>query len=120
MATIGTLLYTFFKGTKVGEDRFGNSYYEAKAERNAIGLKKRWVIYKGTPEASKVPALWHSWLHYTTNELPDETKAPRYSWLKEHLPNLTGTKHAYMPPGDVNSGAKRAATVADYQPWNPN
>ena len=119
MATLGTLLYTAFKGAPVGQDGFGNKYYEAKSEMNAIGKKKRWVVYKGKPEASKVPAQWHGWLHYTTDILPTQKQQPAYSWLKEHLPNLTGTKRAYMPPGHISSGKERAATVADYEAWKP-
>lgn len=120
MATIGTLLYTFFKGKPVGEDMFGNKYYEAKNERTAAGHKKRWVIYNGIPEASKVPAQWHGWLHYTIEALPGQQGQPHYGWLKMHLPNLTGTKNAYRPSGDTNSGKERAKTVADYQAWKPN
>ena len=121
MATIGTVLYTAFKGKTVGTDRFGNQYYEAKRELNAIGRKKRWVVYKGLPEASKVPPEWHGWLHYTTDTLPDENALrTQYSWLKDHIPNLTGTKHAYVPPSEINSGGQRAKTVADYQAWKPN
>lgn len=119
MATLGTLVYTLFKGRRIGKDKFGNVYYEARGERNSLGKKKRWVIYKGKPEASKVPAEWHGWLHYTTDTLPTPESRLHYRWLKEHLPNLTGTKLAYVPPGDISSGGKRAATVADYQAWKP-
>ena len=51
--------------------------------------RKRWVIYNGIVEASKVPAEWHAWLHYTA-EAPLST-ANEFEWQKEHLPNLTGT-----------------------------
>ena len=119
MATIGTLLYTLFKGRAVGKDQYGNTYYEARSERNAIGKKKRWVIYKGIAEASKVPPQWHGWLHYSTDTMPTEANRLKYRWLKEHLPNLTGTKLAYVPPGDISAGGKRAATIADYEAWKP-
>jgi len=48
-ATIGTVVYSFFKGEKVGEDVQGNIYYQGKKGR------KRWVIYKTDIEASKIP-----------------------------------------------------------------
>lgn len=119
MATIGTLLYTVFKGRCIGQDKYGNKYYEAWGEKTALGPKKRWVIYKGLPEASKVPPEWHGWLHYTTSALPDEKARLKYSWLKEHMPNLTGTKLAYLPSGHINAGGRRAASTADYQAWKP-
>jgi len=118
-ATIGTLLYTKFCGKLVGQDEFGNKYYVAKREKNAIGKHKRWVVYNGVVEPSKVPAIWHGWLHYTSDMLPNETSHVKYSWLKRHLPNLTGTKFAYLPAGHINQGGKRAKTTADYQAWNP-
>ena len=47
--TFGTRLQTIFFGKFVGEDEFGNKYYENKKR------KKRWVIYKGEIEATKIP-----------------------------------------------------------------
>ena len=40
MATLGTILYTFFKGRLVGRDEFGNKYYEAKSELTAEEQEK--------------------------------------------------------------------------------
>jgi len=119
MATIGTLLYTAFHGKAVGVDSYGNKYYQARTEKNATGHKKRWVLYKGKVEASKVPPEWHGWLHYTTDILPADRPRLAYGWLKEHRPNLTGTKLAYLPPGHISSGGERAASVADYEAWKP-
>lgn len=119
MATIGTRIYTALKGKFVGEDAYGNKYYEAKAELTAEYKKKRWVIYKGLAEPSKVPPTWHGWLHYTSDVIPSESHGMPYAWIKEAQPNLTGTTLAYIPPGHVNRGGKRAATVADYEPWKP-
>jgi NADH:ubiquinone oxidoreductase subunit len=85
----------------------------------ATGHKKRWVIYKGLVEPTKVPPIWHGWLHYTTDDLPLEKTAVQYAWNKEPQPNLTGTPLAYVPAGHVNRGAERAASVADYQAWKP-
>ena len=55
--TLGTFLYTIFKGKFVGDDEFGNKYYI-----NSKG--KRWVIYKNTVEATKIPPEWHLWIHF--------------------------------------------------------
>ena len=37
--TFGTRIQTFFSGKFVGQDSFGNKYYENKSG-------KRWIIYK--------------------------------------------------------------------------
>ncbi len=112
-ATIGTRLMTWWKGERVGEDPFGNVYYR---EKN--GGRRRWVIYKGMPEASKVPADWHAWLHHTVDE-PPKADAPRKAWEKPHLPNLTGTLAAYRPSGSLGAAAARPKATGDYQAWSP-
>jgi NADH:ubiquinone oxidoreductase subunit len=119
MTTLGTRIYTALKGKLVGQDAYGNKYYEAKSELTAEDKKKRWVIYNGLAEPTKVPPVWHGWLHYTTDALPTETPGVHYAWMKEPQPNLTGTTLAYVPPGHVNRGGQRAHTVADYEPWKP-
>ena len=58
-------------------------------------------------KASKVPAEWHAWLHYTVDEVPPAGR-PRAPWQKSHVPNLTGTTHAYRPPGHALEGGRRA------------
>lgn len=114
---IGTWRKTFFEGAQcLGEDEFGNKYYqESESKKNP----RRWVVYKGRDEASKVPPQWHGWLHYT-HEVPlvgkEET---RYLWQKGHVPNLTGTEYAYRPDGHIMSGGQRASTTSDYQAWSP-
>ena len=45
--TLGTQLWTWRKGKKVGEDAAGNIYYT-----NAAG-DRRWVIYNGEIEGSR-------------------------------------------------------------------
>ena len=67
---VGTLFYTWLWGRQVGTDQFGNRYYEHKSKRVANGKLKRWILYKGLTEASKVPPKWHAWLHYNLEELP--------------------------------------------------
>lgn len=112
-ATFGTMLFTSRKGVKVGEDEQGNVYYQEK------GGRRRWVIYKNGPvEASRVPADWHGWLHYTMDDIPSEKPLPTKSWEKEHLPNLTGSADAYMPSG-AQAGGERASTASDYEAWRP-
>jgi NADH:ubiquinone oxidoreductase subunit len=109
--TIGTKLFTAICGKKVGEDEFGNRYFTSKKGR-------RWVMYNGIAEASKVPAIWHRWLHKTTDEVPTGN-APKHDWQKTHTPNLTGTTGAYAPKGHIKSGGKRAKATGDYTAWKP-
>jgi NADH:ubiquinone oxidoreductase subunit len=122
--TIGTLLFTWWKGERVGTDEFGNRYYREKPGRQLRpgggrgSRERRWVLYKGEAEASKVPPEWHAWLHHTVNELPDPGRR-KYPWEKPHLPNLTGTVRAYRPPGSLLKGGRRAAATGDYEPWQP-
>ena len=116
--TITTRIHTLFFGKAVGEDSFGNRYFTEKSppgNRRA----KRWVVYNGMAEPSKVPAEWHGWLHGTIDFPPTQSSTHRHAWEKPHLPNLTGTKAAYLPPGHLSKGAKRAKSSADYTAWNP-
>lgn len=116
--TIGTRISTFFTGKQVGTDEFGNRYFTQKRSTKGERMR-RWVMYRGTPEPSKVPPLWNAWLHHTIALLPDEMNIPVHEWQKPHQPNLTGTTGAYLPPGHIRKGSARAATVADYQAWTP-
>ncbi|HEV3174814.1 MAG TPA: NADH:ubiquinone oxidoreductase subunit NDUFA12 [Stellaceae bacterium] len=123
--TIGTRLFTWWKGKLVGADQFGNRYYGEKTPRplrrggGRDSRERRWVIYNGEAEASKVPPEWHAWLHHTVNEIPVDAGQLKYPWQKPHLPNLTGTRFAYRPSGSVLKGGHRAPTTGDYEPWQP-
>lgn len=113
--TLGTRFYTWRKGIEVGTDEFGNRYF-----RNRDAAKygeRRWVVYNGTAEASKIPPGWHGWMHYRTNEPPGPYQ-PR-EWQKPHEPNLTGTAEAYRPPGSVLNARPVTPGSQDYEPWTP-
>lgn len=96
-----------------------NAHMDADAENNQGQKERRWVVYNGEPEASKVAPEWHAWLHHTTDDIPSETNPLRRSWQKPYEPNLTGTDQAWHPPGHVLEGGKRAKASADYQAWSP-
>ena len=115
--SLGTRLYTLLYGELVGTDRFGNRYYRGKKPLHE--RERRWVLYSGAPEASKVPPEWHGWLHGGQGE-PPKSEAKRLPWQREHLPNRTGTALAYRPPGHTLEGGRRAAATGDYEPWVPN
>lgn len=120
--TLGTRLLTWLRGEFVGEDEYGNRYYRDPARRDPKnnGRERRWVIYKGEAEGSKVPPVWHAWLHHSTDRVPDAAALARRPWQKPHEANPTGTDQAYRPPGSLLKGGKRARATGDYEPWIPN
>ena len=113
-ATIGTRLFSRRNGARVGDDALGNVYFQAKKGG------RRWVIYNGSNDASRVPPEWHGWLHHTIDAPPqDALPAPR-AWEKPAIPNVTGTDRAYRPAGALEQGGRRAAATGDYEAWSPN
>ena len=109
--TLGTRVWTWRNGTKVGEDAQGNTFYQ-----NRDG-SRRWVIYNGEAEASRVSPEWHGWLHQTYQDPPTEVPLPRKAWEKEHQENLTGSAMAYAPAGSLR--AANPADRSDYEAWQP-
>lgn len=109
--TIGTRFFTWRNGKKVGEDAEGNIYYQ-----NADG-SRRWVIYNGEAEASRVAPEWHGWLHHTWQQPPTESPVATRPWVKPHLANPTGTDKAYHPTGSLL--ATGPALPRDYEAWTP-
>lgn len=118
-ATLGTLFTIGKRGRLVGKDQDGNRYYESRDTISYDGRKRRWVIYNGYAEASKVPPEWHGWLRYTYDETPAEQPLPRRRWEKEHIPNLSGTPLAWRPQGSLAAEAQRPAATGDYEAWKP-
>lgn len=118
-ATIGARFDIGRRGVFVGQDEQGNKYYEEK--RPSIeGRKRRYVIYNGLAEASRVSPDWHGWMHYTVSEPPTIAPMKRYAWEKPHQPNLTGTVKAYRPKGSLARGGVRQTSTADYEAWSPD
>jgi NADH:ubiquinone oxidoreductase subunit len=117
-STIGTAIDIWRRGVFVGEDEQGNKYFEEKRP-SLEGRKRRYVKYNGLAEASRVSPDWHGWLHYTFDEPPTVTPLKRQSWEKAHMPNLTGTVHAYRPQGSLARGGVRQASSSDYEAWAP-
>lgn len=110
--TYGTQLFTARHGEKVGEDDQGNVYYRNEDD------SKRWVIFNGEMEASRIPPDWHGWLHKTFEKPPSEQPLPHKSWEKPHLENLSAVpEFSYKPAGSI----RRADPVerTDYEAWTP-
>jgi NADH:ubiquinone oxidoreductase subunit len=123
-ATIGTLLNSAATGEHVGTDAQGNKYYRAKKLRPVghpfAGTERRWVIYNGANDASRVPAEWHGWLHGTLEGVPESHLPPARIWETEFTPNATGTLAAHRPQGALERGGKRAKATGDYEAWAPD
>lgn len=113
-ATLGTALYSWRNGAKVGSDAHGNGYFEGKKGG------RRWVMYAGSNDVSRVPPEWYAWLTRQIDDVPDKALPPAPAFLKPAMPNLTGTPAAYRPPGALERGGKRAAASGDYQAWTPD
>ncbi len=109
--TLNTQLWTWRKGQRVGEDDAGNVFYQTRDGA------RRWVIYNGEAEASRIGPEWHGWLHHTYQEPPTERPLPRKSWEQPHLENQTGTAMAYAPPGSIRAGTPEPRK--DYEAWTP-
>ena len=111
-ATLGTALFSWKNGRKVGEDGLGNRYFEGK--------KRRWVMYAGSNDVSRVPPEWYAWLTRQIEGVPDKALPPPPKFLREPTPNLTGTPAAYRPTGALEKGGRRQAASGDYQPCTPD
>ena len=103
--TIGTRIKTIFFGKFVGVDEFGNKYYQNKKG-------KRWVIYSGEIDASKIPIEWYSWMHFMSNKIEEKHQLEKFDWQKPHKPNLTGTESAYYPNKNTKDEIKKK-----YKSW---
>ena len=119
--TIGTRFYTWRFGQFVGEDEFGNRYYRAQGHviDPSVGSERRWVVYNGEAEFSKVPPGWRGWLSHTYALPPTEESYAARPWEMPHVPNMTGTPAAYRPRGSLLSSGTRPAATGDYVPWTP-
>lgn len=110
-ATLNTQLFTWRKGVKVGEDDQGNVYY-----RN-VDDSRRWVMFNGEVEGSRIGADWHGWLHRTFDEPPTLRPMVHKAWEQPHQENLTGTLLAYAPAGSLRQS--EPAKRNDYEAWQP-
>ena len=119
--TFGTQLWTWRFGELVGTDEQGNRYYRTAGGKidPVLHFERRWVVYNGLAEASRIPPSWHGWMHHTVDLPPTEDGYKPREWEKPHQPNLTGTPLAYRPSGSTLASGRRPKATGDYQPWTP-
>jgi NADH:ubiquinone oxidoreductase subunit len=120
-ATVGTLFHTWRKGDFVGQDEAGNRYYQTKggAIDPALGIVRRWVIYKGDAEPSRIPPGWYGWMHHKLDVPPANENYTAHDWELPHKANATGTVDAWRPQGSILKGGRRPKVTGDYTPWTP-
>ena len=106
-----TIIKTKLFAKLVGIDNFGNLYFEHNTQKTSVGKKKRFCIYNGTSESSRVPAVFHSWLHYSHDDIALIKFLPKYPWQKEHTINMTGTNFATIPQNPTKQ--------QHYSSWKP-
>ena len=113
-ASLGTTLFSWRHGEEVGRDDLGNVYMTTGDG------KRRWVMYEGSNDVSRVPPEWYAWLTRLIDDVPDRSLPPAPKFLKAPIPNLTGTSRAYRPSGALERGGNRQAASGDYQAWIPD
>ncbi|ELT96072.1 hypothetical protein CAPTEDRAFT_164106 [Capitella teleta] len=100
---IGSILHLYRTddlkyGDLVGEDKFGNKYYQNDMFFIA---SNRWVDYAPQfgmdYDGSQIPAEWHRWMHHMTDDPPTVVPPVNYKWLPLHKENKTGTAGEYVP-----------------------
>ncbi|MBC6406648.1 MAG: NADH:ubiquinone oxidoreductase subunit NDUFA12 [Rhodobacteraceae bacterium] len=114
-ATLNTQFFTWRKGIRVGQDAQGNVFYRTRDDR------RRWVIFNGEAEASRITPDWHGWLHHTFDKPPDVQPLVQRPWQKPHQQNLTGSAQAYVPAGSIRPAAPpQRQEHRDYEAWRPD
>lgn len=110
--TLGTRFFTWRKGERIGEDEQGNVFYKD-------GKGRRWVIYNGEAEPSRISSGWHGWMHHRTDISPSEEDYAMREWELPHKQNLTGTAGAYRPRGSLLNPDRTSKPATEYDAWSP-
>ena len=113
-ASLGTTIMSRRHGEEAGRDDAGNIYF-----RHRKDPARRWVIYDGSNDSSRVPPGWNAWLRGTIDDLPEKSLPSRRKFELDPEPNLTGTMAAYRPGGSLASKGIRPASTGDYEAWKP-
>ncbi len=113
-ASWGTSLFSRRNGEEAGRDEAGNIYFAHRKDP-----ARRWVIYSGANDSSRVPPGWNAWLRGTIADLPKKGLPQRRAFEQPPQANVTGTPSAYRPAGSIEASGVRAAATGDYQAWKP-
>lgn len=113
-ASWGTAISSRRYGEERGRDSGGNIYFQHRRDPS-----RRWVIYHGDNDASRVPPDWNLWLRGTIDDVPEKELPPVRKFQKAPTKNLTGTLAAFRPEGSLAGDKLRPASTGDYEPWIP-
>jgi NADH:ubiquinone oxidoreductase subunit len=61
---LGTKLFSWLVGRQVGTDAAGNRYFIEREPRRHGVRPRRWVLYPGAADPSRLPAGWLAWLNH--------------------------------------------------------
>ena len=114
-ASWGTSIVSRRTGEEAGRDEAGNVYFQHRKDPS-----RRWVIYQGSNDSSRVPPSWNAWLRGTIDQVPDQSLPQRRAWEKAPEANLTGTASAHRPSGSLAGRDLRPAATGDYEAWKPD
>ena len=112
---IGTILYSFLNGKKIGEDQQGNSFYIHKKNK-----KKRWVLYKSQIDPTILDVKWQIWLTDTNIDNETEINNINFKWQKNKKANLTGTPNSYHPVSNSRKEKKAIKKLNKNSIWKPD
>ena len=103
----------------VGEDEFGNRYYE---QRKGVGIIGRPAplchlpgprgCFQSTGGLARLAAPHGRYAPTKENYQPKP-------WQKPHEMNMTGTSQAYRPDGSILTPQSRPKATGDYSAWRP-
>ena len=114
-ASWGTSIFSRRNGEEAGRDEAGNLYF-----RHRKDPARRWVMYSGANDSSRVSPGWNAWLRGTIDDVPDKSLPERRAFEAPPQPNLTGSDQAWRPAGSIRSGGVRPAATGDYSAWTPD
>ena len=114
-ASWGTSIFSRRNGEEAGRDEAGNLYF-----RHRKDPARRWVMYSGANDSSRVSPGWNAWLRGTIDDVPDKSLPERRAFEAAPQPNLTGSEQAWRPSGSIRSGGQRPAATGDYSAWTPD
>ena len=114
-ASWGTSIFSRRNGEEVGRDDAGNIYFKHRKDP-----ARRWVMYTGNNDSSRVPPGWNAWLRGTIDALPDAALPQRRAFELPPQANVTGSAAAYRPSGSLGGVGVRPAATGDYQAWKPD
>jgi NADH:ubiquinone oxidoreductase subunit len=114
-ASWGTALFSRRNGEEAGRDDAGNVYFAHRKDP-----ARRWVIYSGANDSSRVPPGWNAWLRGTIDAVPEKALPPRRPFEQPPSANLTGSDEAWRPSGSLRRAGTRPAATGDYSAWTPD